>query len=54
MPANGVRVVVQGSAETPHEWLRLGVDPASTQVFSCENVHFTTRTVVPCDAPLAP
>ena len=54
MPANVVRVVVQGSAETPHEWLRLRVDPASTQVFSCENVHFTTGTVVPCDAPLAP
>jgi len=54
MPANVVRVVVQGSAETPHEWLRLRVDPASTQVFSCENVHFTTGPVVPCDAPLAP
>lgn len=55
-PANLTRVVVQGSTSTPHEWLRLKVDPRSARVFSCENVIFGagTGTVTPCPAPLAP
>jgi hypothetical protein len=53
-PANLTRVVVEGSTTTPHEWLRLHVDPASPQVFSCENVEFVTRRATPCPAPLAP
>ena len=54
MPANLVRVVVQGSTSEPREWLRLRVDPASPKVFSCENVLFTSGAVIPCPAPLAP
>jgi hypothetical protein len=53
-PANLTRVVVEGSTTTSHEWLRLHVDPASPQVFSCENVEFVTRRATPCPAPLAP
>jgi len=37
---NLVRVTVQGSTNTPHEWLRLHVDPSSADVFSWENVVF--------------
>ncbi len=54
MPANVTRLVVEGSTNTPHEWLRLRVDPSTPQVFSCENVHFQTRVVTPCPAPFAP
>lgn len=54
MPANLTRVVVQGSTNTPHEWLRLHVNPRSAQVFSCENVVFQAGTVTPCPVPLAP
>ena len=54
MPANLVRVVVQGSTSVPHEWLRLEVDPASPGVFSCENVVFGSGVVTPCPVPLAP
>jgi hypothetical protein len=54
MPANLVRVVVQGSTNVPHEWLRLKVDPASPRVFSCEDVVFGSGVVTPCPAPLAP
>jgi hypothetical protein len=54
MPANLTRVVVQGSTNTPHEWLRLHVDPRSARVFTCENVQFVTGTVTPCPVPLAP
>jgi hypothetical protein len=54
MPANLTRVVVEGSTNTPHEWLRLHVNPKSAQVFSCENVVFQTGGVTPCPAPLAP
>jgi hypothetical protein len=53
-PANLTRVVVQGSTNVPHEWLRLTIDPASPSVFSCEDVVFTTGAVTPCPAPLAP
>jgi len=53
-PANLTRVVVQGSTELPHEWLRLRVDPAKPKVFSCENVVFGSGAVTPCPAPLAP
>ncbi|MDX6689664.1 MAG: hypothetical protein QOG15_1121 [Solirubrobacteraceae bacterium] len=54
MPANLTRVVVEGSTTTPHEWLRLHVDPSSPRVFSCENVVFVTKTVTPCPGTLAP
>jgi hypothetical protein len=54
MPANLVRVVVQGSTNMPHEWLRLQVDPASARVFSCEDVVFGSGVVTPCPTPLAP
>jgi hypothetical protein len=37
---NLTRIVVQGSTNTPHEWLRLRVDPATSAVFSWENVVF--------------
>jgi hypothetical protein len=53
-PANLTRVVVEGSTNVPHEWLRLTVDPSSPQVFSCESVVFVTGAVSPCAAPLAP
>ena len=53
-PANLTRVVVEGSTNVPHEWLRLTVDPASPQVFSCQSVVFVSGAVSPCAAPLAP
>jgi len=52
-PANLVRVVVDGAA-TVTRWLRLRVDPARAQVFSCENVVFGTGEPLPCPAPLTP
>jgi hypothetical protein len=54
MPANLTRIVVQGSTNTPHEWLRLHINPNVARVFSCENVTFQTGAVTPCPAPLAP
>ncbi len=54
MPANLVRVVVQGSTSVPHVWLRLTVDPRRPDVFACENVVFGTGAVSPCPGPLAP
>jgi hypothetical protein len=54
MPANLTRVVIQGSTNMPHEWLRLHINPSAAQVFSCENVTFQTGTVTPCPALLAP
>jgi len=54
MPANLTRVVVQGSTNIPHEWLRLTIDPGSPGVFSCADVTFVTGAVAPCPAPLAP
>jgi len=54
-PANLVRAVVEGSTNTPHEYLRLHVDPGNPgQPFSCENVEFVTGNKTPCPAPLAP
>lgn len=37
---NLTRITVQGSTNTPHEWLRLSIDPRSPQVFSWENVVY--------------
>jgi len=37
---NLVRVTVQGSTNVPHEWLKLHVDPRTTDVFSWENAGF--------------
>jgi hypothetical protein len=48
MPANLTRVVVQGSTSTPHEWLRLRVQPRSRGVLSCESVVFGSGTTTPC------
>jgi hypothetical protein len=53
-PANVTRIVVQGSTNTPHEWLKLHVNPRDPGVFSCENVVFGTGATTPCPAPLAP
>jgi hypothetical protein len=53
-PANLTRVVVEGSTNVPHEWLKLKADPSSPKVFSCENVVFLSGAVTPCPAPLAP
>ena len=54
-PVNLTRLVVQGSTNVPHEYLRLHVDPTDpAQPFSCENVQFGTGTETPCPAPLAP
>ncbi len=53
-PANLVRVVVQGSTNTPREYLRLHVDPTSPRVFSCEHVQLGTHVETPCPAPLTP
>jgi hypothetical protein len=53
MPANLTRVVVQGSTNVPHEWLRLTIDPGDAGVFACENVVFGSGAVTPCPAPLA-
>ena len=50
-PANLTRLVVEGSTNVPHEYLRLHVDPAAAQPFSCENVEFGTGTETPCPAP---
>jgi hypothetical protein len=37
---NLTRITVQGSTNTPHEWLRLAIDPNSAAVFSWENVVY--------------
>jgi hypothetical protein len=34
------RVTVQGSTNTPHEWLKLTIDPNTDEVFSWRNVAF--------------
>jgi hypothetical protein len=34
------RITVQGSTNTPHEWLKLKVDPNTDDVFSVKNVKF--------------
>jgi hypothetical protein len=51
MPPNLTRVVVQGSTNTPHEWLRLHVQPRSAGVFSCESVVFGSGATTPCPTP---
>jgi len=37
---NLTRITVQGSTNTPREWLRLTIDPHSPQIFSWENVVY--------------
>jgi hypothetical protein len=37
---NLTRITVQGSTNTPSEWLRLTIDPRSPEVFSWENVVY--------------
>jgi hypothetical protein len=39
---NLTRVVVQGSTNSPGEWLRLTIDPRSPKVFSWDNVVYCT------------
>jgi hypothetical protein len=51
MPPNLTRVVVQGSTNTPHEWLRLRVEPHSSAVFSCETIVFGSGAATPCPSP---
>jgi calcineurin-like phosphoesterase family protein len=44
---NLTRITVQGSTNTPREWLRLTVDPRSSEVFSWENVVYCDDTTCP-------
>ena len=44
---NLTRVTVQGSTNTPVEWLRLTIDPRSDEVFSFENV--VVCQTLPCE-----
>jgi hypothetical protein len=37
---NFTRITVQGSVNTPSEWLRLTIDPHTRDVFSWENVVY--------------
>ena len=37
---NLTRITVQGSTNTPREWLRLTIDPRTPQVFNWENVVY--------------
>ncbi|MGH8264335.1 MAG: metallophosphoesterase [Steroidobacteraceae bacterium] len=39
---NLTRIVVQGSTNNPGEWLRLRIDPRTSQVFSWQNVVYCT------------
>jgi hypothetical protein len=39
---NLTRIVVQGSTNDPGEWLRLRIDPRTSQVFSWQNVVYCT------------
>jgi hypothetical protein len=48
MPPNLTRVVMQGSTNTPHEWLRLHVQPRTSRVFSCESVVFGSGATTAC------
>jgi hypothetical protein len=45
---NLARITVQGSTSAPAEWLRLTVDPDSTQVFSWENVPYCNNPLTSC------
>jgi hypothetical protein len=45
---NLTRITVQGSTTAPAEWLRLTVDPDSTQVFSWENVPYCNDPLTGC------
>lgn len=40
---NLTRIVVQGSTNSPGEWLRLTIDPRTTNVFSWDNVVYCTN-----------
>lgn len=51
MPPNLTRIVVQGSTNTPHEWLRLRVQPRSRGVFTCESVVFGSGATTSCPSP---
>jgi hypothetical protein len=44
---NLTRITVQGSTNKPREWLRLTVDPSSSQIFSWENVVYCDDTTCP-------
>jgi hypothetical protein len=43
---NLTRITVQGSTNTPHEWLRLTIDPRAPGIFSWENVIYCA--IDPC------
>ncbi len=40
---NLTRIVVQGSTNSPGEWLRLSIDPRTAKVFSWDNVVYCTN-----------
>jgi hypothetical protein len=45
---NLTRITVQGSTNTPAEWLRLTIDPHSPNVFSWQNVVYCNNPTVAC------
>ena len=50
---NLTRITVQGSTNTPREWLRLTIDPRASQVFSWENVVYCDDTTCPNEGRVA-
>jgi hypothetical protein len=45
---NLLRITVQGSTTAPAEWLKLSIDPRTTQVFSWQNVPYCTDPLTSC------
>lgn len=45
---NLTRIVVQGSTNTPGEWLKLSIDPRTTNVFSWTNVTYCVSPTTSC------
>jgi hypothetical protein len=44
---NLTRITVQGSTNKPREWLRLTIDPRSSQIFTWQNVVYCDDTTCP-------
>lgn len=44
---NLTRITVQGANNTPREWLRLAIDPRTSQVFTWQNVVYCDDTTCP-------
>lgn len=41
---NLMRISVQGSTNSPAEWLRLTIDPSASEIFQAENIVYCKRT----------